>query len=114
MSAGSHFTKKVFQACDRESDYLKGVFSANRYTIRTVIGEFNRVLDSRGISENQAIKELRALGGIITRNTLNKMRKGEYYTASTTFLNILSRYAGYKDFIDLAYHVRSRELGLPT
>lgn len=111
MGQFSHFSKPYYENCNRDGEYLQSIYSSNREAIQTVIREFNRVLSCRAESEETAIKAIKASGGLTSRTTLFKFRNGEYFTASTTFLNILSRYAGYKDFIDLAFHVRARELG---
>lgn len=108
MKGKYHFTKGSYVGCDREGEFLQGVFSANVSTQQTIIREFDRYLKDNSISQEAAIKAIRMRGAVVTRNGLWNYRRGEFKTCTNTLMNILSRYCGYKDFEELIITVHSR------
>lgn len=111
MIPNSHLTNSRFKICDRDGDAYLQVKSANIDLIKAVVSEFDRVRANRSTSEVSALKELRTSGLIVTRNGLWNYRKGTFYTASTTFLNILAQWCGYANFFELLKAVEARESG---
>ncbi len=109
--ATNHLTKDAYRSCDVNSDAFQAIILANKRVILTVIREFDRIRVERGFTEIRALNDLRSVGLIISRNGLNQFRRGNFHTSSTTYLNILSRWAGYSDMGELLCAVRDRELG---
>lgn len=108
MATAVHFTKPYFKACDKDTPYFRSVIDENLLTTKIVLDEFYKYLSDNSITQEAAISSIRSAGGIVTRNGLWNYRRGYYYTCSNTFLNIISRFCGYKNYVELLYAVRDR------
>ncbi len=86
-----------------------GVLGANLKQQRIVLEEFQRVIGIRRVSRLAAIKSIRDEGGLISYQNMKKVKTGVFRYVPNTYLNILSRYCGYEDFVDLCVSVRMRE-----
>lgn len=111
MTGKFHFAKPYLAACDRNTEFMKGVFSANIRLHAIVVNEFERVRMEKGFSQAEAVRQVKSNGGLISRQNLGKFRNGIFYTASTTYLNILARWSGYNDFVELVNVVDARSSG---
>lgn len=104
-----HLTKSVNYVCDYESEYVKGLYSSNIDVQRVVLAEFARYLKENKISEAEAIKRIKQAGGMTSKNTLWKLRSGSYRSPASTVLNMLARFCGYSNLLELGYVVYSRD-----
>ncbi len=88
---------------------MLGVLEANLRQQRIVLNEFERVIGIRRVSRLAACKMIRNDGGLISYQNIPKVKKGTFKYVPNTYLNIISRYCGYEDFVDLCIAVRIRE-----
>ncbi len=114
MSGYNHFAKGYYKDCDRQSPFMLGVYSANRNVLKVVLEEFERVRGTRELSQRDAVKGIKMLGGFLSRQNITKYKSGVFSTCSITYLNVVSRWCGYSDFVELCIAVRMRESSQPS
>lgn len=111
MPGQYHFSKGAYKSCDVKTPFMTGVILANKRMQMTICEEFKRKLAEMGVTKTFALKDLRSQGALVSHQNFDNYRKGIFWTCSTTYLNILSRYVGYDDANELLCVVRDRELG---
>ncbi len=109
MAGNFHFTKGRYNDCDKTTEFMKGVISSNLRQQKTVLMEFRRVLGLRSESKLSAIRSIKNNGGLISYQNMKKVETGVFDYVPNTYLNVLSRYCGYEDFVELCIAVRMRE-----
>jgi len=93
---------------------MLGVLKANREQQRVVLEEFQRVIDIRRVSRLNAVKTINSSGALISYQNLKNVRTGVFKYVPNTYLNVISRWCGYNDFVDLVIAVREREQGIKS
>lgn len=87
--------KHAYDKCDRNSKRFLGVLSCNRVYLREVVLLFEDYCRANGRSVNAALRELRSDGIIISKQGLNKAKRGQFSSMGITWCCSLLTYCGY-------------------
>jgi hypothetical protein len=90
-----HFTKNAYNTCDKKTPFMQSVLRHNKDYQFILIGEFLRIINERGMSQVEACEDIKKKGGLISRQNLLKVMKGEFESIPFTYANIISTWCGY-------------------